>query len=135
MFYSDWRQKLLYNTSQARQLMTRLVRRYRAGRPVTYQDEAPIQEAQTEFVSFEPEIYEGQMPDPLGYEPVQYDFLPDFHTPNLRLEPPQLEQSEPSPLEEQILSAQREIQEAIDEIREPENLEDLLRMDLFPPLF
>jgi hypothetical protein len=135
MHYSDWRQKLLYNTSQARQLMTRFVRRYRAGRPVTYQDEAPIQEAPSEFVSFEPEIYEGQMPDPLEYEPVNYNFSTEAHTPDLRLEPPQFELPEPSPLEEEIISAQQEIQDAIDEIKEPENLEDLLRNNLFPPLF
>src|ERR1044072_3649701 len=111
MFYSDWRQKLFYQTSAARQLMTKFVKRYRAGRPVIYDDNAPIIEPPTEFGSIEPEIYEGQMPGPPDYEPVQYDFLPEFHTPDLKLEPPQFPQLEVNNLEDQVLTAQQEIQD------------------------
>jgi hypothetical protein len=133
-YIKSFRDRVQYNTSQAKQLMTQFVRRYRAGRAVTYQEQDPIPETPMGFESIEPEIYEGQMPEPPDYEPVQYDFLPEFHTPELRIEPPKPLEAEPN-LEERIEDPQQEIQQAIDEIREPDNLDDLLRQNLFPPLF
>jgi hypothetical protein len=135
MFYRDWRQKLLYNTSPAKQLMAKFVRRYRAGRAVPYDEQIstePIQGQGDQFV--ETEISEGQLPEQPEYEPIQFDPLPEFHTPDLAIEPPQAPQAD-VPLEGRLEDPREEIQDAIDEIREPDNLEDLLRINLFPPPF
>jgi hypothetical protein len=139
MRYQDWRQRLLYTTSPAKQLMTKLVRRYRAGRPVVY-DEQIATEPALDQQSIEPELYEGQFAPSMQYEPIQLD-LPEFQMPDLpiqRPEPTQVDVSEPldiqPTLEDRIQDPIDEIQQAIDEIREPEDLEELLRMHLFPPL-
>jgi hypothetical protein len=116
-------------------------KRYWAGMSFVYEEQV-LSEQPTEQQPLEAEIYEGRLPEPLDYEPPSFDFLPEVHTPDLRIEPPQpLQIESPQPpegnptLEVRTEDPQQEIQQAIDEIKEPDGLEDLLRQSLFPPIF